>query len=161
MKYHFFHILAIDPQLETERLNNFLRDNPIHSIERQFVAEGNNSFWSICVVTLSQKAIGAKSQRSSSEKYSKIDYQEILSPEHFTIFTSLREFRNKIAKEHGIPAYAVFTNEQLGRISQLENIDYKSIAKMKGIAGKRLEIYTVRLLDLYNNKNNNNSKKEV
>ena len=132
MQYRFFHILAADPDTGTETLNLYLRKNAIHSIERQFVADGINSFWSVSVGTMKvdQAVDHAKGRQSERPK---VDYQAILSPEHFTIFVKLREVRNQIAKQQSIPAYAVFTNEQLGEISQLAEINLSTLSHIKGV----------------------------
>ena len=146
MKYHFFHILALDPQNETDRLNQFLQQQPIHSVDRQFVADGSNSFWSICVCVL-QPNLSSQNNVSKPKKV-KVDYQEVLSPQHFVRFDQLRKIRNTLSNQLAIPAYAVFTNEQLAEISQLEKIDLTSMAQIKGIGGKRLNEYAKTLLEM-------------
>lgn len=145
MKYHFFHILAIDAKAETERLNQLLKEQAIQSIERQFVSDGINSFWSICVITLKQESLTQNNRGGRS----KVDYQQVLNPQHFSIFSRLRSIRNQMATEQSIPPYAVFTNEQLSQISPLEPISYDAISTIKGIGGKRLKDYTVTLLKIY------------
>lgn len=37
---------------------------------------------------------------------------EILPPEQFAVFARLRDVRKRLAEVHGIPVYAVLTNEQ-------------------------------------------------
>ncbi|HIP83659.1 MAG TPA: hypothetical protein EYH19_08870 [Desulfocapsa sulfexigens] len=148
MNYIFFHILAIDPERETKRLNEFLQKHSIHSLDRQFVAEGTNSFWSICVVTHdNNKSDHSMYKQTSSGKKPRIDYQAELDPEHFTIFARLREFRNQIANDFDVAPYAVFTNDQLSKISQLQGINLETMSQIKGIGGKRLKVYAVRLLE--------------
>lgn len=147
MHYAFFHILAIDSENETNRLNRFLQQHSIHSIERQFVSEGANSFWSICVVTHDKNQSKNYSESSRSSSKPKIDYHAELSPEHFTIFARLREFRNQLANAHDVAPYAVFTNDQLAKVSQLKVINLETMSRLKGIGGKRLKIYAVELLE--------------
>ncbi|GAB6042051.1 hypothetical protein [Endothiovibrio diazotrophicus] len=48
MAYTFFHIRALDPQEESERLNAFLASHAVLQVDRHFVADGENSFWSVC-----------------------------------------------------------------------------------------------------------------
>jgi hypothetical protein len=49
MHYQFFTIRALDPESDTRALNAFLAANPVLDVEREFVADGLNSFWSVCV----------------------------------------------------------------------------------------------------------------
>ena len=80
----------------------------------------------------------------------KIDYKEILDEQTFARFAHLREARKLIANDESIPAYAVFTNEELAQIAALEEITEGSIASIKGIGDKRTEKYGQRLIDHYN-----------
>ncbi len=98
-------------------LNAFLAANSVLSVERHFVADGANSFWSIGVGVATESTSEAKSRGKRG-----VDYREILSPEHFAIYARLRTLRNKLAEEQGTPPYAIFTNEQLATMAQLTEI---------------------------------------
>ena len=49
MKNKFFVIQALNPSDGEAELNAFLGQARVVNIEKQFVADGQNSFWSICV----------------------------------------------------------------------------------------------------------------
>jgi hypothetical protein len=49
MKYRFFHVPALDSAAETEGLNRFLAERRIVAVDRQFVADGGNSFWAFSI----------------------------------------------------------------------------------------------------------------
>jgi hypothetical protein len=44
------------------------------------------------------------------------DYREVLSPEEFVVFSKLREVRKQFAEKESVPAYTIFTNEQLAEM---------------------------------------------
>lgn len=140
MHYTFFQIPAIDPDAAAKRFNTFIQSQSVIGIERQFVADGLNSFWSICVTTASPGGSGL-SDLSAAKKRTRIDYREVLSPEVFAIFARLRTLRNTLAEEKGIPAYAIFTNDQLAAMASMNNPDCASLAKIEGIGQKRIEMY--------------------
>jgi hypothetical protein len=48
---------------------------------------------------------------------SQVDYKEILSSSEFTVFSELRRIRKEISQTEAVPAYAIFTNEQLAQAS--------------------------------------------
>lgn len=50
MKFRFFAIAAQMP--ESEALNTFCARHRIVSVEKQFVAQSTESFWSVCVTYL-------------------------------------------------------------------------------------------------------------
>lgn len=136
MHYHFFTIPALAPAEDAERLNAFLAANSVLSVARQFVADGGNSFWSLCICVATEKAPEVKTRSKRG-----VDYRDVLSPEHFAIYARLRTLRNKLAEEQGTPAYAIFTNEQLAAMTQLSEFTLNVFSKIEGIGEKRLNLY--------------------
>jgi superfamily II DNA helicase RecQ len=111
LKFFIVPIRGIE-EAEAE-INRFLRSVRVVSIQREFVGQGDNSFWSMAVEYL---ANGAGSPTGS--KKSRIDYKEVLSPEAFAVFAKLREWRKKKAAQEAVPVYTIFTNEQLSQIAE-------------------------------------------
>ncbi len=113
MKYRFFHILARDSAAETEILNRFLAERRIVAVDRQFVADGCNSFWAFSVTYRDgASALEPVSALGRPDK-AKIDYREVFDERDFATFAALRTLRKELAEAEGVPAYALFTNEQL------------------------------------------------
>ena len=48
----------------------------------------------------------------------KVDFKEVLSDPEFAVFARLRALRKERADAEGVPAYALFTNEQLAEMVQ-------------------------------------------
>ena len=91
MQYRFFTIHKHDAARETEELNRFLRAHRIIHLDKQFVLNGDASWWSICVEYSEQTASEPTSPTKTIK--SKIDYKEVLDPEDFAVFSKLREKR--------------------------------------------------------------------
>ncbi len=140
MHYTFLQIMAVDPDMSAKQFNAFIQSQSVISIERQFVADGLNSFWSICVTTATPGGSGLLEQ-ATAKKRTRIDYREVLSPEVFTLFDRLRTLRNTLAEEKGMPAYAIFTNDQLATMANMNKPDRAALAKIEGIGQKRIEMY--------------------
>jgi superfamily II DNA helicase RecQ len=138
MSYTFFHIRAIDPQADAQRLNAFLGGHVVLQVDRHFVANGENSFWSVCVCTAQA---GDEAKEPKSRKQRGVDYREILSPEHFAVYARLRTLRNTLAEQQSTPPYAIFTNEQLAAMAQVESVNRAALAGIEGIGEKRLSLY--------------------
>lgn len=49
MRYHFFSIPVAAPEGAAKALNQLLGSHRVVSIDRQFVPDGANSFWAVCV----------------------------------------------------------------------------------------------------------------
>ena len=62
-----------------------------------------------------------------------------LDDKTFQKFSKLREIRKKVAADEAIPAYAVFTDEELAGLAKLESITQKSMLSVKGIGDKKVE----------------------
>jgi superfamily II DNA helicase RecQ len=114
MKFQFFNIPAQDSADATNQLNAFCAQHRISNIEKNFVNNEENSFWSICVTFLDSEAALLGVDHGKRKKT--IDYKEVLNDDDFTIFSQLRDLRKTIAEREGTPPYNVFTNEQ-GRLA--------------------------------------------
>ena len=77
------------------------------NVDRRWVDEGSESFWSFCVDYLETGQDGRAAQDGASER-GKVDYWEVLRPEQFALFVKLRALRQGIAKDEAVPVYMVF-----------------------------------------------------
>ena len=89
-------------------MNAFLRGHKIIAVTKEFVATGENSFYSIIAEYIDTSFAPVADKGKAS-----VDYKEILKPEVFELFSYLRDERKKLAEQAGIPVYAVVTNAQL------------------------------------------------
>ena len=99
-------------------------------VDRQFVASGASSFWAICVVYLHGEITGQVGR-------SKIDYKEVLTPAEFELYTKLRDLRKNLSERDAVPAYAIFTNEQLAALVRQRVTTASSMEETPGIGAGR------------------------
>lgn len=131
----FFSVSAREPEGAAEELNQFLAAHRVLSVVRQLVADGAASFWAVCVSYL-DRAGGAP-----LGKKGKVDYREVLPEEQFAAFVRLRDLRKQIAESEGVPAYALFTNEQLAAMVQRGVRTPQELAGIDGVGPSRVEKY--------------------
>lgn len=72
MRFQFFTIPAHGDMEAVEALNRFCGQHCIAAVEKQFVADGRNSFWSFCICYLHRDENGDVAGKG------KIDYREVL-----------------------------------------------------------------------------------
>ena len=132
-------IPAQDSSDATNELNNFCTQHRIAAIEKQFVNDGANSFWSICVTFLDGQ--GAILGVSTGKSKKTIDYKEVLNDDDFIIYSQLRDLRKTIAERDGTPPYNVFTNEQLANIVQQRVTNKTDLLALEGIGQTRVDKY--------------------
>jgi superfamily II DNA helicase RecQ len=132
MQMAFFAIPARGDNGLQESLNAFLRSHRVLTVHREFVGQGDNSFWALTVEYLEGAAPTGSSGSSRSSK-PRVDYKEVLSPDDFAVFAKLREWRKATAEQEGIPVYAVLTNEQLAAIATNRPSSAAALKDVEGI----------------------------
>ena len=148
MQVKVFTIPLFDNDNVTNELNAFLRSQKVLTLDKQLVTFDGQACWSFCVTYLT--APGASgSQAASGTKQGKVDYKEVLDPDAFAVFASLRLIRKQIAEQDAVPAYAVFTDSELAEIAKLDAVDAKSMLTIPGIGQKKVEKYGVPLSQMY------------
>ena len=126
-------------------MNAFLRGHRVLAVKKEFVPDGENSFWAFCVEHLdgSSTPAGALPGRGP-----KVDYREVLNEAEFAVFSKLREWRKTVAEKEAIPVYAVLSNEQLAAIVQSKAATKAALKEIEGVGGARVEKYGDALLPI-------------
>lgn len=146
MSLHIFTVPVLDIESKIAVVNQFIEQNTVIGIEKQFVSNGDNSFWSICVTKTDSVVDGAKKLDRNYKKKG-IDYKEVLSPEDFSLYVKLRNLRKEIGLSEGLAVYAIFSNAQLAEMVTKKVATKTDMASIEGIGEKRLEQYATPFLD--------------
>jgi superfamily II DNA helicase RecQ len=142
MKFEFFSIPACSPEQGQLELNSFCGSHRIASIEKQFVANGEQSYWAICVSYLDNE------KKIILPGKSKIDYREVLEERDFAIFSKLRSLRKTLAEKEGLPTYALFTNEQLADMVRDRVKSLSGLSNIAGVGKSRIDKYGKEFLEI-------------
>ena len=139
MQMAFFAIPARGDNGLQENLNAFLRSHRVLTVHREFVGQGDNSFWALAVEYLEGPApSGPGAARGGKQR---IDYKEVLSSADFVLFAKLRDWRRKASEQEGIPVYAVLTNEQLAAIATNRSSSAAELREVEGIGEAKVSKY--------------------
>ena len=145
MQFRIFTIPLLDGKAQEDEMNLFLRGHKIVSVDKHY--SELSSSWSFCITYIENNSPSP----SFTPKKEKIDYREVLDEATFARFAKLREARKQIATDEAIPAYSVFTNEELAEIAALEDYSPGCFKKINGIGEKRAEKFESRIMELYQN----------
>ena len=137
-----------------DELNRFLAGSRILSIDRQLVQDGANSAWAVCV-GFESAGQGRPTSGNSLGKQGKVDYREVLNEADFTVYANLRSLRKEIADREGLPAYALFTNEQMAEMVQRRVVTEAAMREIQGIGDARMEKYADAFLQVLREAFNN------
>jgi len=137
VQYKFFTIPITHPNDSEQELNTFIGSHRVLVVQREFVSNGENSFWALAVEYL------ASSQDTSRQNNRKktVDYREVLSTEDFALFSKLREWRKEVAEKEAVPVYTIFTNEQLAKIACNRVTGPKELQEIEGVGTSRIKKY--------------------
>jgi superfamily II DNA helicase RecQ len=147
MQIKLFNIPLTDDGTAQAELNRFLAGHKVLEVEQRFFQNEKGGCWSFCVRYI-QNGIVTETPKFKG----KIDYKTILSEVHFAVFSALRDIRKVLAAEDAVPAYAVFTDEELANIAQLNEISPSNMLKIKGIGEKKVEKYGRKMAEMYQDK---------
>ena len=142
LKYNFFQIPACGDTFLEEELNSFLESKAVVDIRQEFAQSEGGSHWCFSV----RWRDGVLTKNTSRRAKALVDYKEILLPADFVTFARLREVRNELAKAEQVPAYAIFTNEQLAEIAKILPVSGNALSKIEGVGGSRVEKYGSQFL---------------
>ena len=145
MPFEFIQIPANGQGNAREALNQLLRRCRIASLRKEFVSHGEDSFWAFCVEHID--AVLQTQDRARASSSHKIDYKELLSEVDFAAFVRLRELRKVIAEKEAIPAYAIFTNEQLAAMVTGKCDSLSALGAIPGVGAARIEKYGLAFLN--------------
>ncbi|MDE5611389.1 MAG: HRDC domain-containing protein [Odoribacter sp.] len=144
MQYEIFTVPVVESGEMMERMNRFLRGHKVVQVDKELVVLGDCAYWSFCVNYLEV----VSSVALAGERREKVDYKNVLSEEHFKVFSQLRMYRKRIAEQDAVPAYAVFTDAELAMLSQLEDLTAQAMLNVSGIGKKRVEKYGALLIEM-------------
>lgn len=119
---------------QENELNRFLGSHRILSLEKRFLEAGADSAWTFCVTWTAL-------QEPAPLTKGKIDYKQVLPESEFALYAALRDLRKRLAEQEGVPAYALFTNEQLAEMAQKRIASVTELAQIKGVGTARAQKY--------------------
>ncbi len=138
MRFHFFAVSALSPEVGQAALNAFCAQHRVVSVDKGLIAQGGDSFWAICVHYIE----GAEPVRAAlGEKRDRVDYKEVLNEQDFAVYAELRSLRKSLAEQEGVPAYALFTNEQIAEMVTRRVTALAELRAIEGVGKARLDKY--------------------
>jgi superfamily II DNA helicase RecQ len=138
MQWAFYRI-PVNGESEAEELNRFLRTVRVLNCHREFVGQGNTSYWALAVEYLPGEA-GSRGKRETGGA-EKVDFKTVLSPDDFALFARLREWRKLVGTSEAVPVYTIFTNDQLAEIARRRPSSHAALGDIEGIGAGRVEKY--------------------
>ena len=144
MQIKVFTIPLSGAEVSEAEVNAFLRGHRVLQIDRHFAAEGGG-YWTLFVEYME----GDPSDKvPPANRRDHRDVTVTLTEEQKARFERMKAIRRTIAARASLPAYLVFTNEELALLAQLPVVNEETTKHVKGIAPKRLGDFAKYFYDL-------------
>lgn len=137
--------LTDDGTIQAE-LNKILATSRVLEVEQRFFQNEKGGCWSFCVRYIPNML---PVEHTASHAKEKTDYKKVLSEDEFQTFSRLREIRKQIAANDAVPAYAVFTDEELAGMARLPELTAGKLVSIKGIGDKKVQKYGRLFIEMY------------
>ena len=111
-------------RFEDDEFNKFCAEQNIVRIEKEFINTGGEIYYSFFIEYHSRKAGNEKPDMAK------------LSERELEQYNRLREWRNELAANEGIPAYIIMYNSQIYEIIKRQPQAKADFAAIKGMKGK-------------------------
>ncbi|MDR1220973.1 MAG: HRDC domain-containing protein [Treponema sp.] len=142
-QYRTFFISPFGEETVCNELNAFLRSHRIVNVEKRLIDGERGTGWLFLVEFCGEE------KNTPAGGAQRVDYREVLSPSDYALFDKLRELRKEAAEKQGLPAYAVFTNEQLAAIVKKQPKSPKDLLSIPGIGESRVKQYGALFLKVF------------
>ena len=136
----FFTIPIMGGEAVAEDLNVFLRSRKVLEVESQLLSGQQGAHWCVCIKYLDDMSYNER-------KGQKVDYKQVLDETTFKRFSRLREIRKSIAEAEAIPAFAIFTDEELAEMAKLVPLSAAGMRGITGIGEKKTGKYADRFIE--------------
>lgn len=134
MQIKLISVPVLGGEAMNEELNAFLRSKKVIQMDQQLVNEGSAALWCFCI-----KYVEDYSPFNRGKE--KIDYRQVLDEASFQRFSSLRAIRKQLSDAEGLPAFAIFTDEELAGLAKIETLTLATMKSVQGIGEKKVEKY--------------------
>ena len=131
MQLKSFVLPVMDNGTAEEELNKFLRGHRVLQASRQFSPD-RGGYWAVLVEYMD----GAVRDEAAApaNRADKKDYSKELSEEEYKEFQRLREIRKEVSKQLALPAYLIFTNEELAVLARQPELIASGTKSIKGVS---------------------------
>ena len=135
MQIKLFTLSVYGSERSEDDMNRFLRSHRILQVERHFCPD-NGGYWAILVEYVEGDP---SAEAPPAYRREKKDFSEGLSDEEKQRFEYFKKVRKDLATQKSIPAYLIFTNEELAILSKIPELSAETVKGIKGIAPSRLK----------------------
>lgn len=134
MQIKIFQLSSSNAKYSEDELNKFLRSHRILRVEHHFVER--DCSWALLVEYQDEQpdAVSPVAKRRNKK-----DVTEGMSDELRQRYEHLRKIRTQLSMQRSVPAYVIFTNDELVLLAHEPELNEDTVKRIRGIAPSRLK----------------------
>ena len=132
---------------DDEALRDFIKDKEILSIRDHFFTRDESPYLTL-VVTYNPLRPEAEEKTGADRKEDREKWRTILEEADWPLFNTLRDWRNNLAREEGMPPYVICTNRQLAQIAHRRPESLNKLSAIEGMGKAKLNRYGAAMLQI-------------
>jgi len=125
----------IKKSFDDSALGTFLAGKSVIGIEKRFFKQNSRFFWTFAIEYETEKAGATKDI-------------ELETDGQRSLFLALKEWRNELAAEKGVPPYLLFTNNQLKQIAINQPMTGEDLKNIQMVSAKKVQEYGETVLKI-------------
>ena len=137
MQIKIFTLPISSSERSEDELNKFLRSHRVLKTEHHFCPD-DGGYWTFLVEYLEGDPIAEVPPANRKERK---DYSKELNDEEIERFEYFKKVRRELATKFSLPAYLIFTNEELAILAHVPELNEESARLVKGVAPSRMKDY--------------------
>lgn len=135
-------------EFDDTAITRFLADKDLIEARDHFYIHQGMPYVTLVLLYNSLFDGGNKSEDKNSGKQSeRFNPREVLAEEDWSLYTSLKEWRNELAKAEGIPPYIIATNRQIAEIAKSRPDTLEKLKRIEGLGEGKIESYGRAILE--------------
>ena len=149
-------------EFDDTELTCFLADKQLIEVRDHFFV--HQGLPCLAVILLYNSVIEAPKEQIQGEagkQQERFDPKEVLSDEDWPLYTSLKEWRNELAKSEGIPPYIIATNRQIAEIAKDRPDSLEGLKRIEGLGKAKVESYGAAILGFISKADKSGEERET
>lgn len=130
-------------------LRDFMKDKEVLSVRDHFFVKDEVPYLAVLVTyNLLRPEADAPVTGRRGERERNEEWRGILEEQDWPVFNALRDWRNKQAREEGLPPYILCTNRQLAEVAHRRPPSLAKLATVEGLGEAKLKRYGAAILGI-------------
>ena len=135
-------------EFDVNDVERFLADKELIEARDHFYLHQGLPYLTLILLYNSIVSVEGTITRTETDKQAeRFDPRDVLGDDDWTLYTSLKEWRNELAKSKGIPPYIIATNRQIAEIAKDRPDTMEKLKRIEGLGKAKIASHGSAILE--------------